>query len=205
MIERGELDAAEQALGADSSVDAMALRGWVALYRGDLTHAARQLHEAGPYAGRPGEATERARMLALVQRIGRERSPELGAALLLLARRDSLAALPALREVGRRLPGRSGAGVLLLAGQVAARLGPSHDSTATALFAEVVAADGAEPRDAAVAPAAELEWARLLLRRGEPAEAITHFERLILTYPESALVPQARRELEQARGTIPRS
>jgi hypothetical protein len=30
-------------------------------------------------------------------------------------------------------------------------------------------------------------------------------EHLILTYPESALVPQARRTLDQARGAVPRT
>jgi hypothetical protein len=37
-------------------------------------------------------------------------------------------------------------------------------------------------------------------RRG--AEAQQRLEHLILTYPTSALVPQARRELEQLRGGV---
>jgi hypothetical protein len=57
----------------------------------------------------------------------------------------------------------------------------------------------------AAAPAAELEWARLLLRRQRTTEAIRHLEHLILTYPESAVVPEARRELERAKGAIPKS
>ena len=36
-------------------------------------------------------------------------------------------------------------------------------------------------------------------------EAITLLEHLILTYPTSALVPQARRALDEARGAIPRT
>jgi hypothetical protein len=40
-------------------------------------------------------------------------------------------------------------------------------------------------------------------RRGEDAVAL--LEHLILTYPESALVPQARRLLDQARGGVPQT
>ena len=45
--------------------------------------------------------------------------------------------------------------------------------------------------------------AGLLRRRGDATAAVAHLEHLILTYPQSALVPQARRELELARGTVP--
>jgi hypothetical protein len=93
------------------------------------------------------------------------------------------------------------ADVLLLAGRVAARLGPSQGDTAVALFAEVVRTGDAR----AAAPAAELEWARLLEQRLQTADAIQHLEHLILSYPESALIPEARRELERAKGAIPKS
>jgi TolA-binding protein len=53
------------------------------------------------------------------------------------------------------------------------------------------------------APQAELEWARALRRRGDHAGALAHLEHLILTYPQSALVPQARRELDLARAAVP--
>jgi hypothetical protein len=45
----------------------------------------------------------------------------------------------------------------------------------------------------------------MLVRQGRGAEAVTHLEHLILTYPGSAFVPEARRELERARGAIPKS
>jgi TolA-binding protein len=50
---------------------------------------------------------------------------------------------------------------------------------------------------------ADLEWAKLLRERGDKGRAITRLEHLILTYPQSALVPQARRELDLAKGNIP--
>jgi TolA-binding protein len=50
---------------------------------------------------------------------------------------------------------------------------------------------------------AELEWARVLRRRGETAAAVQRLEHMILTYPRSALVPQARRELDLAKQSVP--
>jgi cytochrome c-type biogenesis protein CcmH/NrfG len=139
-------------------------------------------------------------MLALLEQIDAERSPELGAALLVLARGDSGAAIAALRHAADRLAGGR-PDVLLLAGRIAARRGGSQDAAAGELFADVVRTGGT----GAAAPAAELEWARLLLRQAKPAEAVAHLEHLILTYPASAVVPEARRDLERAKGAIPRS
>ena len=141
-------------------------------------------------------------MLALLQQIGEEQNKDLGAAWLLLARGDSAAAVAALRRAGNALPAASGrADVLLVAGQVAMALGGIHDTTASEIFAGIVAAESG----GAAAPAAELAWARLLLRRGKAEDAVAHLEHLILTYPGSAVVPEARRELERAKGAIPRS
>jgi hypothetical protein len=67
-----------------------------------------------------------------------------------------------------------------------------------------VVRDGGDAGGAA-APAAELAWAQLLLRQLRAQEAVAHLEHLILTYPTSAVVPEARRELERAKGAIPRS
>ena len=201
-IARGELDRATAALGDDSSVTAVAQRGWIALYRGDLKDAMESFRLAGPYATDRAAATDRTTMLALLQRIQQESSPELGAALLTLARGDSTSAIAGLRRAAGRLPVQGGRlEVLLLAGQVAAHLGGEQDVTAIALFDEIVRAGG----EGAAPPAAELDWARLLVREGRSSEAIPHLEHLILTYPSSAVVPEARRELERAKGAIPKS
>ena len=201
-VARGELDRAETVLGEDSSVAVVAQRGWIALYRGNLKAAMDDFRLAGPYATDRAAATERTAMLAMLQRIPQQSSPDLGAALLTLARGDSVAAINALRRAAAKLPEQGGRlEVLLLAGQLAAQKGGEHDQTATALFDEVVRAGG----EGAAPAAAELEWARLLVRRGQNAEAIPHLEHLILTYPNSAFVPEARRVLERAKGAIPKS
>jgi len=209
-VRRGELARADSTLAGDSSVDAAALRGWVALYRGDLKAGADLFRAAGPYAGDRSDATERTAMLALLQQVRRDRFPELGDALLTLARGDSTRAVQALRLTAVQLQtegwGGGAAELLLLAGRIAARpgAGPDAERTAAALFTEVVRTGGTGGTGAA-APAAELEWARLLLRQLDAPGAIRHLEHLILTYPESAVVPEARRELERAKGAIPKS
>ncbi len=203
-VARGETDRAWALVRDDSSVAALAVRGWIALYRGDLRGASDAFRAAGPYAGERAAATDRTAMLALLQQIPVDTLPELGAALLTLARGDSAAAIAALRRVAGRLDAGEGGGrsdVLLVAGRVAARLGGLHDGTAAQLFEEIARAGGT----GAAAPAAELEWARLLVRQGRTADAVQRLEHLILTYPGSAFVPEARRELERARGAIPRS
>src|SRR6266516_1215477 len=201
-VARGELDRAAAALGNDSSIVAVAQRGWIALYRGDLKGAMESFRTAGPYASDRAAATDRTAMMAILQRIQEESSPELGAALLTLARGDSGQAIAALRGAAARLPEQGGRlEVLLRAGQVAARKGGEQKPTATALFDEVVRAGG----EGAAPAAAELDWARLLVREGQNAVAIPHLEHLILTYPSSAFVPEARRVLERAKGAIPKS
>jgi tetratricopeptide (TPR) repeat protein len=201
-VARGDLDRAEAALGSDSSVVAIAERGWIALYRGDLKGAMTAFRSAGPYAVDRAAATERTAMMAMLQRIQSESNPELGAALLTLARGDSVAAIAALRRAAARLPEQGGRlEVLLLAGQVASQKGGEQEPTALALFDEIVRAGG----EGAAPAAADLEWARLLVRTGRTTEAIAHLEHLILTYPNSAFVPEARRVLERAKGAIPKS
>jgi tetratricopeptide (TPR) repeat protein len=202
-IRQGALDQADTLLAGDSSVDASALRGKIALYRGDLQVARVLLIAAGPYAGDRHEATERSALVALIVQLsgGKDRVPELGAALLTLARGDSATATADLWQAARLLPVEHGrADVLLLAGRVAARPG-GDDASAASLFDEAIRTGGARP----AAAAAELEWARLFARQGDLAAAREHLEHLILSYPESAVVPEARRELERVKGAIPRS
>src|SRR5207248_1723885 len=58
-IAAGDLDGAGTMLARDSSVEALALKGWITLYRGRLKQAWQLFLEAGPYAGDHREATER--------------------------------------------------------------------------------------------------------------------------------------------------
>src|SRR5262249_47123504 len=94
----GDLARAEAALGNASGVVAMAGRGWTALSRGNLQGARSAFRAAAPYAADRAASTERTAMMAMLQRIQQESNTELGAALLTLARSDTVAAIGALRR-----------------------------------------------------------------------------------------------------------
>ena len=198
-VRQGELDRADSTLGRDSTIEGFALAGWIRLYRGDLKGAMGAFKSAGPYAGDRADATHRTMMLALLQPIEADSLPPLGAALLQLEQGDTTAAVAGLEGVAQRLPAaKGGAEIHLLAGRLSKARGDPE--LAERLYRAAASTDAP-----ATAPAAELALAELLLDRQRTEDAIDQLEHLILTYPESALVPQARRTLDQARGAVPRT
>jgi tetratricopeptide (TPR) repeat protein len=196
---QGRTGRADTLLAADSTVEGLAVRGRVALLRGDLASAARLLKEAGPYAGGRDAATERTALLALLQALELDSLPPLGAALLQLERGDTAEAVAALESVAARLGrARGAAEIRLYAGAAARAAGQSGE--AERLFRAAL-----EPAEGPSAPIAALALGRLLLDTDRAAAAVEVLERLILAHPESALLPQARRTLDQARGAVPRT
>ena len=199
-VREGELDRAETSLAVDSSVGSQAIRGWVALYRGDLTLAKERFSAAGPYTQSRVEATRRSRALVILERIQGGQLPEFGAALLAVERGDTGRGLQGLREAAGLLPPGGGrAEVLVLAGDLAAAA--SDTVLSESLLLEAMQA---EPNGPAT-PAAELALASLYASMGRNEEAARRLEHLVLTFPDSAIVPQARRLLDRVRGAIPRS
>lgn len=197
LLRAGRLGSADSLVAADSSVEGLALAGYARLFRGDVAGAVRRFQEAGPFAGTREEATARTALLAMLQPIEADTLPELGRALLALAQGDTATALAGLERVAAALPpDRGGAEVRLYAGLAARRAGRAAEAERFFRAASV-------PEAKAAAPAAELALARLLVDQGRRAEAVPLLEHLILTYPESALVPQARRTLDEARGAVP--
>jgi hypothetical protein len=196
-MRRGELDRAAAHIDADSTVDGAALAGRLALLRGDLKTARSYFQQAGPYAGSRAESTDRTALLALLQPIDGDSLPALGTAMQALERGDTVAAITGLDRAAQGLePKAGGAQLGLFAAQLSAARGDGVD--AERRFRAVAATEVA-----ATAPAAELDLARLLLRLRRPQEAVGQLEHLILTYPRSALIPQARRLMDEARGAIP--
>lgn len=197
-IKRGELDRAEGVLQDDSTVTVLAVRGWIALFRGDLRGATESFRGAGPRSGTREEVTRRTAVLALLQGVAPDSAPELGRALLLLERGDSAAALEALDGAAARLPPQGGrAGVLTYAGRLAFGLG-DYERAATVFLAAIAA----DPQSAS-APTAGYHLARTYEKLGRTDRAMDRLEALILEYPESAVVPLARRMLERLRGAVP--
>ena len=199
-LKAGDLVRADSTLARDSSVEGLALSGRIRLYRGDLRGAAELFQAAGPYAGDRTEATQRTAMLALIQPLERDSMPELGSALLRLEQGDTAAAISGPRASGGRLA---------TSGKVEQSCTSWRDGW---LLLRARRADAerllrvALHKDApSTAPAAALALAELLLSSRREAEAVTVLEDLILTYPKSALVPQARRKLDEARGAVPRT
>jgi tetratricopeptide (TPR) repeat protein len=194
----GQIARGESLLEADSSVDALALRGRFQLYQGDLAGATKAFQSAGPVAGTRAEATERSALLALLQPIEADSLPDLGTAFRLLDRGDTAQAAAAFEKLGRSLPpAKGGAALLHLAGRLMA---PRSPADAERLLRAAI--DSSAPGPAA---AASLDLARLLMGLDRKEEAMATLERMILAYPASALLPQARRLLDQARSGVPQT
>lgn len=198
-VRAGQLGRADSMVARDSSVEGLALTGRLRLFRGELDSATALLKLAGPYAGTREEATARAAMLAMLQPIEVESLPALGAALLTVERGDTASGVEQLEQVARALPvAQGGAEIRLYAGRLSQAAGRVAD-------AERAFRAAAAPGAKATAPSAQLALAQLLLDGGRSKEAAEVLEHLILGYPDSALVPQARRLLDQARGAVPKT
>jgi tetratricopeptide (TPR) repeat protein len=130
-----------------------------------------------------------------VARIKTERSPSVGAAFLALARGDTAKASAGFVAAADSTPDAAST-LLAIAAQL--RSG-KDDAAAIALWSRILE----RHKESAEAPEADLAWARALIRRKDVKGAIERLEHLILTYPTSALVPQARRELDVAKKIIP--
>ncbi|MGH7679598.1 MAG: tetratricopeptide repeat protein, partial [Gemmatimonadaceae bacterium] len=187
----GDMTRARGALTvAGPDADSSDAAGWLALYAGDLKSARRLLRTGGDVS------PDLALALATISRVKQDSSPALGQAFLLLARGDTTSAATLMVETSERLPDVASL-LLYTAGQL--RLATRQEVEAIPLWQRVVE----QYATSTDAPAAELEWARALRRQGNTASATQRLEHLILTYPQSALVPQARRDLEQLRTAIP--
>jgi tetratricopeptide (TPR) repeat protein len=187
----GDMGRARTALTvAGPDADSSDAAGWLALYAGDLKTARRLLRTAGD------ASPELALALGTIARVKDDSSVLLGRAFLTLARGDTVSSAAALVESAERLPEVASL-LLYTAGQL--RASQKNDTQAIPLWQRVVE----QYALSAEAPAAELEWARALRRRGDDATAQQRLEHMILTYPQSALVPQARRDLELVKNSIP--
>jgi tetratricopeptide (TPR) repeat protein len=188
-VRAGDLVKARAALAASGEEDDRA-EAWIALYEGNLKTARTGLRRT--------DETSRETVIAmsLLSRTRRDSSRSAGEAFLALARGDSAAAIQKFQAAVTEIPDAAP----LLLGQAARLLGEtSQVAAAESLWKQILE----RHPDAPEAAEADLEWARALRRRGDGGGAIARLEHLILTYPQSALVPQARRELELARGAVP--
>jgi tetratricopeptide (TPR) repeat protein len=190
-VRAGDLTKARESLrAAGPEADASEAAGWLALYEGRLSAARSMLKTSrAPNA-------DLALAMAIVARTKGDSAPRLGAAFLTIARGDSAGASNKFIEAAAAHP--EVAPPLLV---IAARLRAARSEDAIPIWQRIVAEYSNTPE----AVESELEWARILRKRGDAPGAVAHLEHLILSAPQSALLPQARRELELARGTVPPS
>lgn len=189
-MRQGDLDRARAVLARYGEQGDERVTAWMALYEGNLATARtglRRLDET---------SLDAVLALSVLSRTRADSAPPIGAAFLSLARGDSSAAIAGFERAADSV---ADAAPLLLA--MAARIAIATADTARSLrlWQTIV---GRHP-EAPEAAEAELDWARVLRQRGDFPGAVARLEHLILTYPQSALVPQARRELELAKGAIP--
>jgi tetratricopeptide (TPR) repeat protein len=187
-VRSGDIARAKSAVAAAGLGDDRELAGWLSLYAGDLGTARTALRQAD------APTTDLVTALALLARTRADTAVVVGRAFVDLARGDTAAA--ATQFVAATDVVRDAAPLLLA---TAARLHAARheDTEAIPLWKRVID----QYADAPEAPEADLEWGRALARGHDVQGALSRWEHLILTYPSSALVPQARREVEAARGS----
>lgn len=188
-IRAGDIGKARLAL-ADAPLAAEdAVAGWLALFDGDLATARTALRNTEV----PGQDVVSA--LSLLNRTRQPRAESVGLAFLALARGDSAQAARRFEAAAVEVP--EGASLLIT---FAARIETARrdEGRGLALWRRVAE----QFKESTEAPEAQLEWARSLRRAGDVKGAREHLETLILEYPRSALVPQARRELDALRGAV---
>ena len=189
-VRAGDIARAREALAlVGSEEEAEEVTGWLALYEGDL-RTARTMLRAG------ATSADAVMAMALLTRTRVEQAPLVGRAFLELARADTIAAAAAFEGAAASVPDAASLMVSIAARLRAAR---GEGSAAVALWQRIAERYPESPE----AAEANLDWARALRTAGDVRGAVQRLEHLIITYPQSALIPQARRELDIARRSIP--
>ena len=190
-VRTGDMNRARAALAATGAEgDSSDAAGWLALYEGNLKSA------RGLLRGGTEQSPELALALGLIARLKVDTAPAIGKAFLALAKSDTAGAA---LQFGAAAENNAAVRSLLLLTAAQLQAATKHDGEAVAIWKRILD----QEKDSPEAPQAELEWARLLRKKNDVAGAAAHLEHMILAYPQSALVPQARRELDLTKSSIP--
>lgn len=199
LLRRGDVSRAERVLASAKGPRGSLLRGRLALRNGDVAQARLAFMTAAPGLEGP-EATETLMLVTLLGRLTSDGGKLMGAALAQAMQGDVPGAVALLMDESGPLEGAERAGILDYAAGLADRAGLAGEAER---IRRVIVAEHA---DSPEAPAALLALGRALAARpGGVAEARAFLERLVLEYPRSALVPQARRELDRLQRRVPKS
>ncbi|HEX7049778.1 MAG TPA: tetratricopeptide repeat protein [Longimicrobiales bacterium] len=199
LLSRGDATGAERVIAGIRGPRTSLLRSRIALQSGKLAQARAALLAAAPLLH--GEQATRTILLAtLLGRLSPEGGALLERALAEVERGHVEKAIEILADESDGLARPERSAILDFAADLA-------DREELPLEAErirrTLVMDFADMQEA---PAALLALGRALAARPDQLEEARHYlERLVLDYPQSALVPQARRELDRLRARIPRS
>lgn len=192
-LRAGNLEQARVAAANADLSDDDETAGWLALYSGDLVTARKRLVRVDARRGSQFE------VLTVLSRTKAQSSPALGAAFLTVARRDTTLAV---RQFLQLADSMNDAAPALLA--TAARLEDARDKPEA--YARGLITWKRILKDfpkSAEAPEASFAWATTLARTGDVKGAIVQMESMLVDYSDSAMAPQARRELIRLRGMAP--
>lgn len=188
MLRSGDVTRAKALMNDPDLLDDDEMAGWVALYEGDLALARKRLVRSST------QRPELVDALGVLARVRLDTQVGLGHAFQTLARRDTAGASARFAQLADSV-GTAAPALLALS----ARLTPAK--AAGPKWERLVKEYPKSPE----APEALLTWARQLRDAGDKAGATAKLEQLLVEYTTSALAPQARRELERLRGTVPPS
>ncbi|MEP6778608.1 MAG: hypothetical protein ABJC26_01870 [Gemmatimonadaceae bacterium] len=191
----GNLDQARAAATTGDLLDDDETAGWMALYSGDLATARKRLVRVD---ARRGDEID---VMTLLARVRVPSSAAVGAAYLSLAKRDTSKAIAQFVTLADSM---GDAGPAFLA--AAARIEESRNQKgafdrALVLWKRIRRDYPKSPE----APEASLAWAHSLVRSGDFKAATTQLEAMLVDFSDSAMAPEARRELQRVRALIPPS
>jgi tetratricopeptide (TPR) repeat protein len=197
LLDRGDRAGAERTLLGTSGPRSGMARGRIALQEGDLAGARSALLAAAPQLN-GSEATEAIALVTLLRRLSSEGGALLARALPMVAAGEIAEGVGILADAGSGLERAERAAIL----EFAAGLADREEMAAEAeRIRRTLVTDFPEAPEA---PMALLVLGRSLGgREADRDEARSYLERLILEHPRSALVPQARRELDRLGGRLP--
>ena len=192
----GDFGRAEKLIAPDSSTAGLDLRGRFRLFVGDLAGANDLLKQAGPFDDDREQSLGRISLLTLIQAVGEDSVPALGAALLTLASGDSARAVTQLTALAITFKDAGAAETRLLAARVALARRDTVSALALLQLADIKELP-------ATAAAARMEVAQIRIAEKRESDARGILEQLILDFPASALVPEARHLRDTLRGAVP--
>ncbi len=190
LIDAGRPDSAQTVLAGLAGPHARLARGRLYMNRGDAVRARDEVLAAAPQLD-GGEATEALALATLLARLSERGGDLVGRAMAAITAGDRRQGIVLLTDSTHALPENERAALLDFAAGLADHSGLAAD--AAQIRKDIVE----EAPRAPEAPLALLALARAALAQQERADARLLLERLLVEYPRSALVPQARSELDR--------